>query len=126
MLTERQAQTGEVSINYAEGPPNGRPVVVLHGGAARWQYGEALLRLLAERWHVYAPELRGHGHSGHVAGRYSLRDYARDIAAFLAEVVREPAVLYGHSLGGEIAVMVAAEHPTLVRALIVGDAPLTI
>ena len=126
MLTERQAQTGEVSINYAEGPPNGPPFVVLHGGSARWQLGAALVRLLAERWHVYAPDLRGHGRSGHVPGQYSLRDYARDVTAFLADVVREPAILYGHSLGGEIAVMVAAEQPSLVRALIVGDAPLTI
>lgn len=126
VLTERQAQTAEVTINYAEGPPNGAPFVLLHGGSARWQFGEALLRLLAERWHVYAPDLRGHGRSEHVAGRYSLRHYASDIAAFLAEVVREPAILYGHSLGGEVAVMVAAEHPSLVRALIVGDAPLTI
>jgi pimeloyl-ACP methyl ester carboxylesterase len=37
-----------------------------------------------------------------------------------------PAVVFGHSLGGEIAVMFAAKHPELVRALIVGDASLSI
>jgi pimeloyl-ACP methyl ester carboxylesterase len=126
VLTERQAQIGEVRVNYAEGPSNGRPLVVLHGGSARWQHGATLVRLLAERWHVYAPDLRGHGLSGRVPGKYALRDYADDIAGFLAEVVREPSMLFGHSLGGEIAVMVAAEHPSLVRATIVGDAPLTI
>jgi hypothetical protein len=35
--------TGEVRINYAEGPPSGPPFVLLHGGAARWQYGQHLL-----------------------------------------------------------------------------------
>jgi pimeloyl-ACP methyl ester carboxylesterase len=54
-----------------------------------------------------------------------LQDYVRDIAAFLAGVVGEPAVVYGHSLGGEVAVMLAAQHPELVRALIVGDSPLS-
>jgi pimeloyl-ACP methyl ester carboxylesterase len=100
--------------------------VVLHGGSARWQYGRDLLELLAESWHVYAPDFRGHGLSGRVPGAYSLRDYVADSAAFLAGVVREPAVVYGHSLGGEVAVMLAAQQPALVRALIVGDAPLSV
>ena len=117
VLTERQALIGGLVVNYVEGPPNGPPFVVLHGGGARWQYGETLVRLLAERWHVIAPDLRGHGRSGHVAGRYTLRDYAGDVAAFLQALAPEPAILYGHSLGGEVAVMVAAEHPALVRAL---------
>ncbi|HEY3110317.1 MAG TPA: alpha/beta hydrolase [Chloroflexota bacterium] len=126
LLRERRFDAGALEINYAEGPPTGPAFVLLHGGSTRWQYGTAFLEALAERWHVYAPDLRGHGASGHVPGRYSLRDYAADTAAFLAGVVGQPAVVYGHSLGGEIAVMVAAERGALVRAIIVGDAPLTI
>src|SRR6266852_5023373 len=124
----RQAlfQTDRVLLNYAEGPPNGPAFVLLHGGAARWQYGEALLEILVNGWHVYAPDFRGHGHSGRVPGAYSLREYERDTTAFLEGVVREPAIVYGHSLGGEVAVMLAAEHPELIAALIVGDAPLSI
>ncbi len=124
----RQAlfQTDRVLLNYAEGPPNGPAFVLLHGGAARWQYGEALLEILVNGWHVYAPDFRGHGHSGRVAGAYGLREYVRDTTAFLEGLVREPAIVYGHSLGGEVAVMLAAEHPELIAALIVGDAPLSI
>jgi pimeloyl-ACP methyl ester carboxylesterase len=124
MLHERRFDTGTVEINYAEGPPNGPPFVVLHGGAASWQYGQAFLEALAERWHVYAPDFRGHGKSGHVAGHYQVRDYAADTAAFLAGVVQEPAIVFGHSLGGYTALAVAAEHPDLVRAVIDGDATL--
>jgi pimeloyl-ACP methyl ester carboxylesterase len=124
-FSEAKFSTKEVALNYAEGPPNGSAFVVLHGGAARWQYGQRLLDTLAESWHVFAPDFRGHGLSGRVPGAYLLRDYVRDSAAFLAGVVREPAVLYGHSLGGEVGVMLAAQYPELVRALIVGDAPLS-
>jgi pimeloyl-ACP methyl ester carboxylesterase len=124
MLHERRFDTGAVEINYAEGPPNGPPFVVLHGGAASWQYGQAFVEALAERWHVYAPDFRGHGKSGHVAGHYQVRDYAADTAAFLAGVVQEPAIVFGHSLGGYTALAVAAEHPDLVRAVIDGDATL--
>jgi pimeloyl-ACP methyl ester carboxylesterase len=124
-LLERRFSTGAVEINFAEGPDNGPPFVLLHGGAGRWQGGEALLHLLTVDWRVYAPDLRGHGRSGRVAGRYALADYASDALVFLRQVVGEPAVLYGHSLGGEIAVMAAAGDSSLVRGLIVGDAPLS-
>lgn len=123
MLAERQFHTGTVEINYGEGPPAGLPLVILHGGAVSWRYGDAFIDLLTARWHVFAPDLRGHGQSGRVPGRYHLADYAEDIVAFLTGVVREPAVVYGHSLGGEVAVMVAAHHPGLVRAVVVGDVP---
>jgi pimeloyl-ACP methyl ester carboxylesterase len=125
-LRERRVDVGAVELNYAEGPPNGPAFVLLHGGSTRWQHGAALLAALAERWHVFAPDLRGHGASGRVAGRYDLRDYAADTVAFLERAVGQPAVVFGHSLGGEIAVMVAAERGDLVRAVVVGDAPLSI
>jgi pimeloyl-ACP methyl ester carboxylesterase len=114
-----------VNISYAEGPNNGPPFVVLHGGSARWQYSANLLEALELDWHVFAPDFRGHGKSGHVKARYLLRDYVADIASFLSEVVKDRAVIYGHSLGGEVAVMLAALHPGLPRAIIVGDAPLS-
>ena len=126
MMRERRFHTGMVEINYAEGPPNGRPFVLLHGGAGSWEYGSALVRALEPQWHVYAPDLRGHGKSGHVRGRYRLQDYVADTTSFLGHIVQEPAIVYGHSLGGEVAIMVAAEQPGLVRALIVGDAPLSV
>jgi pimeloyl-ACP methyl ester carboxylesterase len=123
VVSERRFHTGTVELNYGEGPSNGPPFVILHGGSASWRYADALVDLLVDKWHVYAPDFRGHGLSGHVAGRYHLRDYAADTAAFLAGVVREPAVVYGHSLGGEVAIMLAATHPGLVRAVVHGDVP---
>jgi alpha-beta hydrolase superfamily lysophospholipase len=70
MLREQWFETGTVGINYAEGRQTGRPFVVLHGGSSRWQYATAFIEALSAHWHVYAPDLRGHGNSGllpHVA-----------------------------------------------------------
>jgi pimeloyl-ACP methyl ester carboxylesterase len=47
--------------------------------------------------------------------------YSEDIACLLRERVGAPAVLFGHSLGGMLAMWVASHHPELVRALILGD-----
>lgn len=121
MLTERAFDAGAVSLNYAEGPSAGPPLVLLHGGSASWQTFLPVLPLLGWRWHVYAPDFRGHGRSGHAVGAYRIADYAQDTARFLREVVREPAVVLGHSLGGVVAVQVATEMPDAVRAIVLED-----
>ena len=63
--------------------------------------------------------------SGRVPGHYRLHDYADDVSAFIVRTVGGPATIYGHSLGGIVALLVAAHAPELVRAVVVGDAPLT-
>ena len=124
-LQEHQLDTGAVTINYAEGPPSGPPLVLLHGGSGRWQNYEGILSDLAARFHLYAPDFRGHGKSGRVPGRYRLEDYADDTITFLRQCVADPAYLFGCSLGGMVALMVAAQAPGDVRALVIGDSPLT-
>jgi pimeloyl-ACP methyl ester carboxylesterase len=122
-LTEKTFNTGTIHINYAEGPDKGRAVVLLHGGSANWHDFEDLGDALSEYWHVYIPDLRGHGKSGRIPWGYSVHEYAEDIGVFLQQV-SGPAALFGHSLGGVVAVMTASRFPLEVRALLVGDAPL--
>jgi pimeloyl-ACP methyl ester carboxylesterase len=118
--------TGSVEIHFAEGPHNGVPLVLLHGGSSRWQWWRWVIDALAEHTHVFAPDLRGHGGSTWTPGHYRLFDFAADIEAFLEKVVREPAVLLGHSLGGEVSLIVAAERPDLVAGVIDEDGPLSV
>src|SRR5690349_1231112 len=123
LFREATFDTGKVVLNYAEGPSASPPLVMLHGGAGRWQLYFEMLAELAKHCHVYAPDLRGHGKSGWMPWGYTIRAYVEDIKAFLQDV-SGPAVLMGHSLGGIIAVATAKAYPELVSALIVGDAPL--
>jgi pimeloyl-ACP methyl ester carboxylesterase len=125
---EHTFDTGIVKINYAEfspPDPSSPPLVVLHGGSGRWQYYQGIYPDLAARYHLYAPDFRGHGKSGRVPGRYRFQHYAEDTIAFLRRCVAAPAYLFGHSLGGMIALIVAAQAPDAVQALVVGDSPLT-
>lgn len=115
---------GGPTLNYAEGPPTGPPMVLLHGGAWRWQEFIPLVPGLSTRWHLLAPDLRGHGLSGRAPGHYRLREFADDIVRFLTQRVGEPAVLLGHSVGGVIAFMAASRSPGAVSALILEDLPL--
>ena len=123
-IQEHVFHTGAVALNYAEVIAPGAPLVLLHGGNARWQAFESIADDLAA-WHLYLPDLRGHGKSAWATGNYRLQDYAEDVIAFLREVVRNPAYIFGHSLGGMVALLAAAQFPAGARAVAVGDAPLT-
>jgi pimeloyl-ACP methyl ester carboxylesterase len=124
-LVERTFDTGEVQLNvqlnYAEGPAHGPPLVLLHGLGRRWQVFLPVIPALSLRWHVFAPDLRGHGKSSRVARGYHGPQYSEDIACLLRERISAPAVLFGHSLGGMLGMWIASHYPELVRALILGD-----
>ena len=115
-----------VKLNYLDyGSSSAEPLVLLHGGAWRWQEFLSLIPSLARRWRTYALDLRGNGRSGWVPNAYRLQDFTDDNAKFVARL-NAPAVLVGHSIGGVIALMVAARCPDKVKALIIEDVALTL
>ncbi len=124
MLKEQLFKAGPVAINYAEGPDNGPPLVLLHGITSRWQTFLPLLPGLMARHHVYALDHRGHGKSGRAAGTYRLPDYGADAIAFLNGVVEGKAVVFGHSLGAMTTIFVAAQAREKVSAAVLEDPPL--
>src|SRR5262245_29472943 len=103
-------QTGDVKTWYAE-QGQGDPLVLLHGGLVDARFFEPNLGALAEHFHVFAPERRGHGHTPDVDGPITYQLMADDTSAFLEGVVREPAHLVGHSDGAFVALLVAMQRP---------------
>ncbi|HEX3087049.1 MAG TPA: alpha/beta hydrolase [Ilumatobacteraceae bacterium] len=73
---------------------------------------------------VFRIDLRGHGRSDHAPGTYSVPFYSDDVIAFIEEVIAEPVVLVGHSLGGVITHHITATRPDLVRSALCEDPPL--
>ena len=124
MLVEKSFDTGEVVLNYAEGPNNGPPLLLIHGWTDRWQDFLPIIPTLSMRWHIYALDFRGHGKSGRTQGKYRPEDIVEDIVVFLQDMVEEPAVLFGHSAGGVAALMLGVQLSEKVRAIIVGDSPI--
>jgi pimeloyl-ACP methyl ester carboxylesterase len=121
-MQEKSFDAGPLRLNYAEGPNAGPPLVLLHGITQRWQTFLPLIPYLTESCHVYAVDFRGHGRSGRARpGQYRGEDYSADIIVFLEKIVREPAILVGHSLGGMVTLYLAAHRQDLVRAAVLGD-----
>ncbi len=123
VIDEQTFVGDEVSLNYAEGPAAGPPLVMLHGVLRCWQDFVPLLPSLAWRWQVLALDHRGHGQSERAPGKYYVRDYVRDAVQFVRDAVDEPVVIYGHSLGAMVAAAVAARLPDKVRGIVLEDPP---
>lgn len=119
MLAEKLFDAGELTLNYAEGPRSGPPLVLLPGLSHRWQTWDIVIPELTSSWHVYALDQRGHGNSGY-GEQYRVVDYTRDIVAFLHQL-GEPVVLVGHSLGGLVALDAASAYPEGVQAVVSVD-----
>jgi pimeloyl-ACP methyl ester carboxylesterase len=124
MFKERSFNTGKAEINFAEGPPSGPSLVLLPGLPSRWQEFLPILPAMAMQYHVYALDYRGQGKSGWTPGQYQSKYYVADVVKFLQQQLAEPAILFGESAGGLIALGAGAQCPELVRAIIVGDSPI--
>jgi len=125
MLSEKFFDTGEVDLEYGEGPVNGPPLVFLVGAPNRFQsYCLDIIDKLAQRWHVYAINHRGTGKSGKTQGKYRLLDFINDTMKFI-EHLPEPPVLVGHSFGGMISIGVSARMGTGIKGVVLGDPPLS-
>lgn len=100
----------------------GRPVVFVHGFSNdRFVWEDVALGLSAD-YRPIAHDLRGHGDSDwSIACRYHLHDHARDLATLLDALQIERVALVGHSMGGNVATLFAAQHPERVGALVLVD-----
>jgi pimeloyl-ACP methyl ester carboxylesterase len=111
-------------LNVASWEGDGPPVVLLHGVTRRWQDWLSIVPFLTPRWQVHALDFRGHGASDRTPGGYRVADYVPDVIDFLRDEIQEPAIVIGHSLGGNVAASVAAVASELVKGVVLEDPPL--
>jgi pimeloyl-ACP methyl ester carboxylesterase len=124
MLQTKRISNGGVSLSYIVGPDNGPAILFLHGIAGSAESYQPVLDELASIAHVFALSFRGHGSSDDPGPPYGVSEYTSDAIALLESEIRSPAVIAGHSLGGLVAVRIAATRPGLVREVILEDPPL--
>lgn len=98
--------------------PGAPPAVMLHGlGGSSLNWTDLMVAMsdLLESW---APDLNGFGASPPPRdGDYTPAGHARGIAALIEELDRGPVHLFGNSMGGAVALQLAARRPDLVRTL---------
>lgn len=109
-------------VEEGEGPL----ILLLHGFPEFW-YGwrRQIPALAAAGFRVAAPDLRGYGRSGkpRSVAAYRMRRLVEDVVGLVEALGEEEVVLVGHDWGGVIAWYAAMHHPSVVRRLVVLNAP---
>ncbi len=100
----------------------GRPLVLIHGGLMDRRMWDGQFELFAEKYKVIRYDVRGYGKSDKAVGKYSHVD---DLLGLLDALGIRKACLLGLSLGGQIALDFALEHPDRVDALILAGGAVT-
>lgn len=123
LAVERDAVFGGDILTVHAGPAKAPTVLLVHGlgqnGFTDWL---PVIPQLALRYRVLALDLPGFGYSASPPGKYSPRNYARVLSALLARHANGPAIVIGHSLGGAVALRLAADHPEQVSKLVLVNA----
>ena len=112
---------GEVRIAYEEAGKGEPAVVLIHPPLGFRAQLDPLLEHLSRSRRVIAPELRGTGASDVPPSGYAIADYAADVVRVCRDAAAERVVLCGHSLGGAVALEVAAAEPAMVAGVVLLD-----
>jgi pimeloyl-ACP methyl ester carboxylesterase len=111
------------ALGYGEGPDSGPPLFLIHGQMTSWEDYARALPGLSRHFHIFAVDCHGHGASGKDPAKYTAKAMGNDFVWFMENVIREPAIVSGHSSGGLLAAWLAANSPQNVRGIVLEDPP---
>lgn len=116
-ITVRYVTVGPARLRYitlGQGPA----LVLLHTLRTQLDMFQRVVPALGQRFRVYALDYPGHGYSDIPRTAYSPELFVSTVAGFLEALEIEDAVLVGESIGGSIALLLAARHHPSVRRVV--------
>lgn len=112
--------SGDAEISY-DLSGRGAPVVLLHPFPANHELWLPLAPLLASRYRLIMPDLRGHGESGLGEGPALMEKHATDIARLMTALAVDRAPMVGVSIGGYVLFEFWRRFPGRARALVLAN-----
>jgi len=124
-FNHQTALVNGINIHYViQG--EGFPVVLLHGWPEMWFSWRKQIPVLAERFQVIVPDMRGFGDSDKPLSGYDTRTAASDIYALVQSLGHRRVAVVGHDIGVRVAYRYCLDHESEVDrlALLDGTHPL--
>ena len=118
---ELWADIGDLKVRYLDWGGEGKPLLALHGLASSAHWYDIVAPLLQDRFHIYAPDQRGHGQTTAAPSGYDWKTLSEDLVGLLAHIGLDQVAVMGHSWGGNVATNFAANFPDRVSRLIMID-----
>jgi len=113
-------------VSYLDWPGELPPVVLLHPNRTNARVWDFMVDASTLPNRFIAPDARGPGLSDYPARGYVLQEYVHDLIEFLDALQISKVVLVGAATGGNIALLVASQHPGRVAGLVVADPGLSL
>ena len=99
-----------------EGAP---PLLLVHGGRDHCRNWDWVAQRLRSRFHIIAPDLRGHGDSAWaIGGGYDQSGYVYDLAQLIHQKSMTPVTIIAHSLGAGVALNYTGAFSRNVKKLV--------
>jgi pimeloyl-ACP methyl ester carboxylesterase len=113
---------GRIKTNFIEAG-NGPPLILIHGsgpGVTAFANWSGVMPALAERFHVYAPDMVGFGYTDCPAeiGNFTLEVWVSHVRGFLDALGINQASFIGNSYGGALTLALAARFPQRVEKFV--------
>ena len=120
--SESEVKVNGLRLHYFEWEGAGtRPLVLMHGLRDYAYYWQDCANRLLDEFHIFAPDLRGHGESEAAPGGYLVWALASDLARFVAKIGLQRFDLVGLSLGSRVSMAYARENSLRLRHLALVD-----
>lgn len=119
-----EARRGDVRLVYDVSGSGDPALVFLHPWSGNRSFFDPQVEAFSATHRCIAIDLRGHGESDAPADGYSMASLADDATEVCREAAVTGAVVVGHSMGGIVAVHMAARAAPLVRGVVILDSPI--
>lgn len=119
----RELRRDDVALSYVERGAGEPPALLIHAWGADNTFMEPLMEHLSIGRRTVAVDLRGHGQSGKPDADYTMEVFVADLVWLSERLGLRRPVVIGHSLGGMIALALAASSPDFASAVVLLDSP---
>ena len=126
VYTRKKLNLSEIQLSYLEwqskeNQDKKQPLLLLHGLADSALVWLNLGEYLADKYHIVAPDMRGHGESGKPESGYSFEKTIDDLEALIENLNWSSANILGHSWTGKLACIWARKNPEIFKSMILVD-----
>lgn len=120
-FSRRTLSIRNIQLSYLEQKLGEEPLLLLHGMGDHALVWSSLAEYLGDRYHIIAPDLRGHGDSSKPKQGYTFPDVIADLDALLEHLGWQQVHVLGHSWGAKTLLIWAQQSPELFQSLILVD-----
>lgn len=123
-MLSKKIKCNNINMHYLDSEGDKKPLLLLHALAGNSKSWLKVSHELEEDYRVIIPDLRGHGLTDKPNNGYDKETLCSDIISLLDSLSLLRVAIIGHSLGGKVAMILAAEYPDRISKIVVEEAHL--